>query len=262
MRKYIALLASLLLVCCRADEPIISGLLPTATTTIQRLRDDIVGNRSAHITEDVVVVGYVISSDDDDNFYRTMVVDDGTAAVEVMMGITPLHRSYPEGLRVALCLKDCFAAYSYGVLQVGRKAEAYESYAVDYLGSREAVDRVVKRGLDLIDVEAMPRKISQLSPQDLGRLVDIDGLHLVASSSVDTLVGESLEDAIWSGYAMFRDECGDSVAVYTRRYARYADTYIPSDKIALRGVLQWGKYNGSKECYQLKMRYAEDCLYH
>lgn len=230
-----------------------------ATTTIERLRNDIIGRHPAYITEDVIVVGSVISSDDDDNFFRTMVVDDGTSAVEVMMGINPLSAAYPVGLRVALYLKGCYAAYSYGVLQVGRKGEEYESYAVEYLGSREAVDRVVRRGVDIVDVEAAKRRIQDLSGEELGRLIEIEGLHLVASTSVDVDNGELLEDALWGGYAMFKDEGGDSVAIYTRDYARYADEYIPTCKVTLRGILQWGRYNGGKECYQLKMRYAKDC---
>ncbi len=249
----------LVLGCSDMAEPALGGLMPMATTTMERLRDEIVGNRSALIAEDVVVEGYVISSDEDDNFYRTLVVDDGTAAVEVMMGLTPLHATYPMGLRVALCLRDCYAAYSYGVLQIGRRAEEYESYAVEYLGSREAADRVVRRGTEVVDIRAMRRAIKELSDADLGRFVEIGGLHLVASSSVDTHAGEQLEDALWGGYAMFKDEHGDSVAVYTRSYARYAERYIPSGEVTLRGLVQWGRYNGGKECYQLKMRYETDC---
>ena len=245
--------------CSDMAEPALGGSLPIATTTMEHLRNDIVGNRSALIGEDVIVEGYVISSDEDDNFYRTMVVDDGTAAVEVMMGLTPLHTAYPVGLRVALCLRDCYAAYSYGVLQVGRRAEEYENYAVEYLGSREAVDRVVRRGAEVGNIRAMRRKITELSDADLGRFVEIEGLHLVASSSVDTHAGEPLEDALWGGYAMFKDESGDSIAVYTRSYARYAENYIPSGEVTLRGLVQWGRYNGGRECYQLKMRYERDC---
>ena len=110
MHWFVAILCLLLLVDCRADEPHISNSLPVATTTMKRLREDIVGNRSALIREDVVVEGYITTSDAEDNFFRTMVVEDGSSAVEVMMGINPLYRNYPEGLRVALCLKDCYAA--------------------------------------------------------------------------------------------------------------------------------------------------------
>ena len=259
MHWFVAILCLLLLVDCRADEPHISNSLPVATTTMKRLREDIVGNRSALIREDVVVEGYITTSDAEDNFFRTMVVEDGSSAVEVMMGINPLYRNYPEGLRVALCLKDCYAAYSYGVLQIGRKPEAYESYSVDYLGSREAADKVVVRGTELRDVEPVSLAIAELSSDYLGRLVSIDGVHLVASSTVDLDEGELLDDALWEGYAMFKDECGDSIAVYTRSYARYADEYIPSGELTLSGILQWGRYNGGKECYQLKMRYATDC---
>ena len=58
---------------------------------------------------------------------------------------------------------------------------------------------------------------------------------------------------------LFKDSRGDSIAVYTSDYARYADRRPPCDSMTLTGVLQWAKYNGTKECYHLKMRYERDC---
>ena len=67
-------------------------------------------------------------------------------------------------------------------------------------------------------------------------------------------------DARWRGYALFKDGAGDSIAVYTRDYARYSEEYIPLDEVSLTGIVEWASYNGSKECYQLKMRYESDCV--
>jgi hypothetical protein len=243
-----------------ADESHIETKLPYPTTDIKSLKERIVGSRPTILEHDIVVVGRVISSDRDENFYRTIVVDDGTAALEVMMGISPLAADYPEGLEVALRLKDCCVGYQRGVAQVGGVAAEYESYDVAYLASREAVDRVVVRG-GSVDVQR-PRSvaIAELEHGDCGRLVRVEGLHLVSTTSIDTLAGDAMEDARWRGYALFKDAAGDSVAVYTRDYARFAEDAIPMDSISLTGIVEWSKYNGGKECYQLKMRYAEDCV--
>lgn len=231
------------------------------TTTIEHLRTRIVGSGGVVLRDSITVSGCVISSDADDNFYRTFIVDDGTGAVELMAGLYGLDRLYPLGTRVMLHLRGCYADYGYGVLQVGRKAEAYESYGVDYLGSREALDRVVERGSEVEAIVAEHRFISELSEADLGRLVHIRSLHLVDSSSIDTLLGDTLDDAVWRGYALFKSDNGDSIAVYTRNYATFAGHPIPRGELSISGILQWGKYDGRRECYQLKMRYEQDCIY-
>ena len=261
MRLLIAILCFVLVGCYNAaDESHNVPELPYATTNINSLKGRIVGNRPARIDHDIVVVGRVISSDRDENFYRTIVVDDGTGAVEVKMGITPLAADYPEGLEVALRLEGCYIAYERGVAVVGAKAADYESYDVGYLASREAVDRVVVRGGSVKVQSPRSVAIAELQYADCGRLMRVDGLHVVGSTSIDTLAGDVLSDARWRGYALFKNEAGDSIAVYTRDYARFADDAIPIDEVSLSGILEWAKYNGGRECYQLKMRYAEDCV--
>lgn len=150
-------------------------------------------------------------------------------------------------------------AYQRGVAVVGAVAAEYESYDVGYLASREAVDRVVVRGSS-VEVQS-PRRLAirELELGDCGRLVRVDGVHLVSTTSVDAQEGDVMEDARWRGYALFKNDAGDSIAVYTRDYARFAEDAIPLVDVSLSGVVEWARYSGGRECYQLKMRYAKDC---
>ena len=262
MRRVELILLFVMLVGCynTADKPFMSGEIPFATTTIATLKSSIVGTQPVLIEGDVIIVGRVISSDRDENFYRTIVVDDGTGAVEVLVGSSPLEAIYPEGLKVALLLKDCYVGYSHGVLQVGQQAPKYESYAIDHLASREHVESVVRRSCDVKIVEPRYSTINELSMVECGRLYRIEGLHVVGSTSIDTLQGDVLQDACWRGYALFKNESGDSIALYTSDYARFAEHHIPNGDLSITGILQWGPFNGGKECFQLKMRYEEDCV--
>lgn len=261
MRRIAIILLLTLLVGCynNADKPIITDDLPAPNATVAQLRSEILGTRPRYISEDVVIVGRIISSDSDSNFYRSIVVDDGTGGVEVLMGVSPLAADYPEGLNVALRLKGCYVGYMRGVVVVGTKAAEYESMDVGYLASPEAIDRVVVRGGSVEIVEPRTKNIASLTRDECGRLIRIEGLTLAGSTSIDTLQSETLHDACWRGYAIFRDAVDDSVAIYTRDYARYAEELIPHDKLSLTGILQWARYDGGEECYQLKMRYATDC---
>lgn len=255
------LLLMFLLVGCynTADKPLINPSLDSATTTIAELRRSIVGSHSVEISERVCIRGRVVSSDLEQNFYRSVVVEDATGAVEIMLGLQMSSALYPEGLEVSLMLQGCYAGYYRGVLQVGRRAEDYDYSEVDYIGTREGVDKVIIRGVDVTPISPARLRIAELEKLMCGRLVEIDSLSLCASTSIDTLKGESLEDARWSGYSLFRDSRGDSIAVRTRSYARFAEQSIPRDTISLRGIVEWGSYYGANECYHIVMRYEDDC---
>ena len=241
-----------------ADKPLIMPKLPLPTQSIADF-GAMVGNRGVDIRDSVVLCGRVVSSDADQNFYGSIVVEDDTAAVEVMLGLSSLDAIYPPGLYVALQLYNCYADHARGVLQVGRRAEEYNYYGVGNLGSRELADRVVLRSMDVKPVEARPVVISELSHDMCGMLVQLRDIELVDSSTVDTLAGGSLEQARWSGYSLFKDRSGDSIALYTRDYARYADSYIPQARLSITGILQYDKYHNGKECFFVKMRYENDC---
>lgn len=259
-RAQLILLISMLIGCQGVtDKFVIDGGLPTRTNTIALLREDIVGVGGVAILQDVVVVGRVTSNDGEDNFYGSVVVEDESGAMEVMVGTSNLSARYPEGLRVALRLRGCYADYSRGVLQVGSQAPEYEYYRVGNLASQERVDSVIVRSLDVKPIEPLQTTIAELHRSMCGRLVKVQGLCLMDSSSIDTLAGEQLNRAMWQGYSMFRDAHGDTIALYTRDYARYAEHRIPTDSVNIVGILQWDSYREGDECYFLKMRYESDC---
>jgi hypothetical protein len=93
-----------------------------------------------------------------------------------------------------------------------------------------------------------------------GRLVTIRDVYATESTSIDTLTGETLDDALWLGSALFKDISGDSIAVVITSYANYANRPLPLSKVSITGILEWGSYaSSSKECYHISMRYESDC---
>lgn len=261
IRLTISLLLLLLVGCYdSADKPTIDPILPRATTTIGRLRSEVVGNRGCSIYDDIVVHGRVVNSDVEDNYFGSVVVQDVDGALEIMAGLPTLTSLYPEGLYVAVALKGCYAAYGRGVLQVGIEPPSYSYYAVGNLASQEMLDRVLLRSSDVGRVEPTVCSIAELRAEMCGKLITVQDLRLVESTSIDTLAGQTLDDAIWRGYQLFKDAAGDSIAVFTRDRARYVDRAVPRGLVDITGILEWSKYDGKSECYHLKMRYEEDCV--
>lgn len=239
--------------------PTITTKLPSANYLIGDLRASVAKGEYRVVNEQSMIVGRVTSSDRDDNFYRTMTVQDQSGGIEVVVGLDRLHTTYPEGLLIALNIEGCTLGYRYGTLQVGSTAPSYENYDIDYLDSKIDVQKVITRSDDINPIKPTHRTIAELREDMCGELVEVGHLRLIASTSIDTLRNESLANATWRGYALFCDEANDTLLVFTRDYAAYANNTIPHSIRALRGIVQHGKHRNGREYYQLKMRYAEDC---
>ena len=236
-------------IACRDfDSPEAEREIPEKVNiSIAHLRK-MVGDRTVHFEQDLVIGGYVTTSDREGNFYRTFCIDDGTAGVEIMAGMYDLHRIYPEGYYVTVRLNGCSAGVQNGVLQVGTRAAAYSNYPTDYFHSRVLIDKHLKR-YDLISpVAPIPLRVEQLAQDYCGQLVNVPSLKLVVAP----------EGGIWSGYCTFADENGNRVAVYCSPYADYAQQEVPTDRVSITGILQRGEVDG-EEMYILKMRYESDC---
>ena len=261
MLRLISLVVAVMLSGCYNHHvaPTTEPQLPLANAHISNIRELVANNKVVVVDQDIIITGRVTSSDRDDNFFRTMVVEDATGGIEVMVGLDRLHTTYPEGLLVALHLKGCSLGYRYGVVQVGTTAPSYDNYDIDYLHSMVEVDKVINRSTDIEVITPKRRKIAELKVDMCGELAIIDDLELIESTSIDTLQHETLANASWRGYSLFCDAEHDTLMVYTRNYAQYTDREIPLDRVSIRGIIQYGKHPNGREYYQLKMRYAEDC---
>ena len=87
-------LLSLAAGCCDSSfgEPDDGAQPPPRTETIAALRALYAGE-TFPVTGDITVEGTVTSSDRARNFYRSLCIEDGNAAIEVMAGIDQLHNA-------------------------------------------------------------------------------------------------------------------------------------------------------------------------
>ena len=260
LRRLTYLIVAVLFIGCynATTPPSLNPELSAATTNIARLRAKVREGQSVVVEEEIIIRCRVTSSDRDNNFLRSMTAEDGSGGIEIMVGERKLHTTYPEGIELALHLKGCALGYRYGVLQVGSKADSYSTYDVDYLSTKVDINRVIERGNSVEKVTPRQRSVAELSKDMCGELTTINGLQLIESTSIDTLQHETLEYASWRGYALFCDSSNDTLMVYTRDDAAYANEDIPNGKLNLNGIVQYGKHPNGREYYQLKMRYAED----
>lgn len=223
------------------------GTPEPATTTIRELCDRFVGS-TVVVDSDIAVTGRITADGRGGNFYRTLMVEQEGAGLEIGAAADRLHNDYPEGCSVTVRLKGLAVGMRYGVLQVGVRPAAGSSYPTDPIPSKAALDAaLVRNGEKLEPVAAAIRTLKELSPGACGTLVRIEGLHYAP---------EDLAPATWAGYKRFEDDAGTEIHTYVRDYADFADREVPAGRCALTGILQ---YDAGKERFLLKLRDEKDC---
>ena len=237
--------------CKHFDEPPLDDAIPAAANISIADLSDMVGERRVTITEPIVIAGYVTTSDEASNFYRTLCIEDVTGGVEIMAGIYDLHNIYPLGSFLTISLEGCAIGEHYGILQVGTEAAPHSNYPTDYFLSRLLLDKHIRCHDLRQPVAPTPVTIAELTPSLCGRLINIAALQL-------TTLTPSNEQCEWSGYNIFADEQGNTIAVYTSTYATYSSHHVPTQSVSLTGILQHGKVEG-EEMYIIKMRDEKDC---
>ena len=210
-----------------------------------------VDERSVIIDEPIIVAGYVTTSDEASNFYRTLCIEDATGGMEIMAGIYDIHNIYPMGAYLTINLEGCAIGPHYGILQVGTEATSYSNYPTDYFYTRVLLDKHIRCHDIEQNIAPQPLAINELTPSMCGRLINITSLQL-------TSLSPSNEHGEWSGYNIFADVDGNTIAVYTSTYASYATLTIPTQSVSITGILQYGKVEG-EEMYIIKMRDEKDC---
>ncbi|MBQ5726410.1 MAG: hypothetical protein IIV58_02990 [Alistipes sp.] len=256
----ISLMAGVILValagCHRYEAPNEKPICVTPDITLAAL-SDMLGDRPIVIDQKMVVGGYITSTDEESNFHKTLIIDDGTAAAEVMVGLYDTYRLYPMDHYLAVLLEGCALGRHYGVMQIGLPAKEYSSFPTDYFASRVILDRHLTLCDESRRVEPRPMAIGDLTEAMCGSLVRIDGLRLASNMFPDAW--KVNQEGKWSGYNFFCDAAGNVIVVYTSEYADYGDALVPEGELSLTGIVQYGSVAGEKY-FMIKMRYESDCV--
>lgn len=264
----IAALLSVLLTACGydtfpdADPGDVRGTDLAPNADIALLRDSYLGDPLT-IVENIVIEGYVTANDRSGNYFRTFVIEDVTGAAEINAGIADLHNYYQTGRRIVVKAKGLALGSYNDVLQIGLKVNPYSDYRVEDFGAYTVLGRYVFAGTEFDPVEPLEIKLEELDRRHCGKLVRLG--RLLHEPEVDDTGYIADANPTWAfpggggmnpatGYRQFRDFRGDSLLVVTSGYANFASHPVSTDSLTLTGILIYGKFNGSRERFGLKLR--------
>ncbi len=200
-----------------------------------------------HYNDTFVVKAVVVSSDEGGNFYKSMVVQDETGAIQIQINKSGLFADYPVGQTVYIKCNGLVVGNYHGVYQIGW---IYDG----------AIGRLDAHFLDqYLFKDGLPQKVTP---------VEINSAAGLSSNNVNRLVRikncEFADDAVglpWSydetvGSRAIKSINGTSVSnliVRTSNYSKFRKMPVPSGKGDLVGILS--VYNST---YQLMLRTMDD----
>lgn len=232
--RVIVLLISILLVCvaCSDGGGHDSGVEGDVSIAYLRSMADA---RSQRIKSDIWVEGIVVLNDKLSESYKSFVVYDGTAGVEVKVDLEDVERVLPlySGVRIR-----CEG------LHIGREgercvlgAEPTAEYVVDRIPESEIPNRITLYDAGATRELATKRRIADIGYSDMLAYARVDGVRLIAEEHGALWCDANAADAPFeSSLRHFTDGC-DTLAVATLNRCYYATEPIMEEEVTLIGVV-------------------------
>lgn len=235
------------------DEPPLGGQDPafSANTTIAALKAMYNGT-IIKITDDIIIAGIVIGDDESGNFYKSIVIQDATAGINIQIDQSEYWRSYKVGRRVFVKCKGLYLGAYGEQIQLG-----------GYIDNSSSTPSVGRIPLSLIPqylyggvwgLSVTPKHVSNRDSLDLyadqNTLVTFHGVQFVSGSSCTPwadIAGQT------SGNRTLTDAFGNWITVRTSNFATFAASLTPNDTGSITGVFQ--RFTST---YQLVIRSLND----
>ncbi len=87
--------------------------------TIAELRSGMGSSGYREIKENIIITGEVIADDRTGNFYRQIIIDDGTAAIPILLDASNLYNDFSIGRKIYLHCKGLYTNFYYKLPQLG-----------------------------------------------------------------------------------------------------------------------------------------------
>jgi hypothetical protein len=87
--------------------------------TIAELRTSMGSAGYREIKDNIIISGEVIADDRTGNFFRQIIIDDGTAAIPVLLDANNLYNDFPIGRKIYLRCKGLYTNFYYKLPQLG-----------------------------------------------------------------------------------------------------------------------------------------------
>lgn len=231
------------------EEPPVTGteLEVTGNTSIADLKSLYIPGRLTVIETDVIVQGIVVGNDVQGNFFRSLIIQDSTAGIEVLINLTDAFNLFPLGREVAIDCKGLVLGEFNGIVQLG-------GYIIQEGGGEELGDIIdynsrIYRGMLVGEPEPAVRTINSLGVNDISTLVQLQDVEFASFE-----LGLTYADAFGRSTLnrTLQDCDGNEIVVRTSGFADFAIDTLPDGNGTLTAI-----FNVFGDTKQLFLRSAD-----
>ena len=211
--------------------------------------------------EHIVISGRVISSDTEGNIYKSLVIQDKTAALAISINNSSLSTTYRIGQEIVLDLTDMFIGKYNGLQQLGFPEwyEAGSSWEATFMPTEFFEAHMEINGLpEPVKVDTITTTFEEInaatSASDLQRWQS----QLVRFDNVTWKEGgtATFSEKGSSTNRTLVDEQGNTLIVRNSNYATFASKVLPTESGSVVGILSYYGTSG----WQLLLRDLGDCI--
>ena len=188
------------------------------------------------LESDKYITGLVTANDESGNFFQTIVMEDETAGILVLIEQSGLSNFYPVGRRLFVRLDDLYLSDFNGLVQLAGQVSDTDGDGVNDRvdGIEDAlVDEIVLRGQFGLEVIPTVVTIGELNDDRIGSLIQLEGVQFIDSDT-----GETYADAAGQRSVNRNIETcdGGSIILRSSGFANFANRLTPEGNGTITAV--------------------------
>ena len=209
--------------------------------------------------EDIIIKGRVISSDETGNIYKSLVIQDETAALALSINQNSLYTTYRLGQEIVINATGMYIGKYNGLQQLGypewyAQGNAWEAtfMAPEFFAEHAEINgfpRVAEIDTMVVSLGSLPSDPSGLCTWQ-SQLVRLDDVMFTEADGKATF---ATDDA--NTNRTLQDMNGNTIIVRNSNYADFRSQKLPVGTGSVVGILS---YYGT--AWQILLRSAEDCI--
>ncbi len=230
-----------------------SSLYTNSLISIAELKNRYLGSSHA-VVDDVVIEGRVVANDIYGEFYKVLVIEDSTAAVEVRIDSYDLYESYPIGSLVWVVCDDLWLSSRGGTVIVGSEPSA-DDYLLGYISDDLLSRSIILSSESVEEVVATEITIPELDISMISRRVRLYDLAFAETTGLTFAERDEETGYFVETTHTLYDTDGNEIELVVSSLVSYAEVALPLGLVDLEAIVEYssGEFSLRIACFLISL---------
>ncbi len=208
--------------------------LPESSISIKDLKARHIPGQMLEITEDATIKGIIIADDRSGSLFKTIIIDDGSAAIPIRIDQNNLFNLYPIGREIAVQLKGLYLGDVSRWIQLGSGIVSADTDRTEMGAIPTTVaDKIILRGGLKPLIQPIIIQFNQLHDSLQSRLIEISEVEFQPQDTLRTWANVATRQSMNRTLVNCQ---GQTLVVRTSAFARFAGEKTPTGHGTIRGI--------------------------